>query len=61
MGTDHCTVKYIIPQLKDKHVVLVDDVFTTGATVSACAETLKRAGAARVDVLSLARVVRPET
>lgn len=37
-------------------VLLVDDVFTTGATASACARVLKRAGAARVDVLTFARV-----
>jgi ComF family protein len=40
-------------------VVLVDDVYTTGATVEACARTLKSAGAKDVHVLTLARVVRP--
>ncbi len=44
--------------IADAHVVLVDDVFTTGSTASAAARVLKRAGAARVDVLCLARVVR---
>lgn len=38
-------------------VVLIDDVFTTGATVSSCTRVLRAAGAARVDVLTLARVV----
>jgi ComF family protein len=42
-----------------KTVLLIDDVLTTGATVEACARVLQRGGARHVDVLTLARVVRP--
>ena len=38
-----------------ENILLVDDVFTTGATVSACAEVLMNAGARNVFVLTLAR------
>lgn len=39
-------------------IVLVDDVYTTGATVSAAATALRRSGATRVDVVTFARAVR---
>ena len=48
------------PRLKGRHVILVDDVFTSGATAGACARTLRRAGASTVAVLTWARVVRTD-
>lgn len=48
-----------IASIKGQSVLLIDDVLTTGATVDACSRALKRAGAAKVHVLALARVVRP--
>ncbi len=43
--------------LKDKNVILIDDVVTTGATVSRCAHLLKWKGAKRVIVFSIAKTV----
>ena len=46
-------------KLNGKTILLIDDVMTTGATVEACSRTLKNAGATKVNILTLARVVRP--
>lgn len=47
--------------IEGHHILLIDDVYTTGATAGECARVLRRAGAAAVDVLTLARVVRPRS
>ncbi|WP_439534231.1 double zinc ribbon domain-containing protein [Polymorphobacter sp.] len=52
---------FVVPRperIVGRNVVLVDDVLTSGATASACASSLLQAGAATVDVLTWARVVR---
>ena len=41
----------------EKNVLLVDDVFTTGETVNETAKTLKKAGAGKVYIFTLGRVV----
>jgi ComF family protein len=44
--------------MRDKRILLIDDVMTTGSTAASCALALKRAGAARVALLTVARVDR---
>ena len=46
-------------EVSGERLIVIDDVHTTGATLSACARALKRAGAADVSAITLARVVKP--
>jgi ComF family protein len=43
--------------VKDKTILLIDDVFTTGSTVHECAKVLKKAGTKRIEVFTLARAL----
>ncbi|WP_447970709.1 double zinc ribbon domain-containing protein [Nitrospira sp. M1] len=43
--------------IKEKTILLVDDVFTTGTTVNECAKTLRKAGSGNVYVVTLARIL----
>ena len=45
----------VVSELNDKHVLVVDDVITTGSTVNELAKALKKSGVERVGVLSIAR------
>jgi ComF family protein len=50
---------FVVPDpaaIKDKSLLLIDDVYTTGATVKECARALRRAGVGNVEVLTVARV-----
>lgn len=48
-------------QVRDRRIVLVDDVLTTGSTVDACALALLEEGAAEVSVITAARAAEPAT
>lgn len=45
------------PAFEGKHIILIDDVMTSGATISACSQTLLNSGASKVSVLTLARTL----
>ena len=50
-------VLYYKSRFKDKDILIIDDVYTSGATVNECAKVLKKAGVASVDVFTLSRAV----
>ncbi len=45
-------------EIEGREILLVDDVFTTGTTVSECARVLRRAGASKVWVVTVARTLK---
>lgn len=45
--------------IRGRNIILVDDVYTTGATVRACAIILRQKGVRKIEVLTLARVYQP--
>lgn len=59
---DNVRAAFVVPpeaeiEIRGRRVLLVDDVYTTGATVSAVTRALKKGGARGVDVLTFARVL----
>lgn len=44
--------------IKEKQILLIDDVFTTGATANECAKTLLKAGCCQVDILTIASITK---
>ena len=49
--------KFYKDMIKDKEIILVDDVFTTGSTVNECSKILKKNGVKKVTVITLSKVV----
>lgn len=45
------------PAVKDRNILLIDDVHTTGATVDSCSMVLHQAGAGKVYVITIASVL----
>ena len=48
-------------KIKEKNILLFDDIFTTGATVNECARVLKQGGAKQIAVLTIAKDFQKET
>jgi len=48
-------------QIKDKSILIVDDVYTTGATINACCSALKKAGSGKVYCVTVGHTVKNET
>ena len=49
-----------LDKLAHKNILIIDDIFTTGATLNECARILKNAGSCKVSVLTIARVTKEE-
>lgn len=54
---------FIVPEhsrerISDRHILLIDDVYTTGATLNECTKALKAAGASKVSCVTLARALK---
>ena len=49
------TRKKYLPQINNKAILLIDDVYTTGSTINECAKLLKKSGSSKVFVVTISR------
>jgi ComF family protein len=47
--------KVVSENVRNKNILLIDDIFTTGATVNECSKILKQAGACKIDIFTIAK------
>jgi len=49
-----------VKEIQGKNILIIDDVYTTGATIETCSKALKKSGADKIYILTISRVIMPQ-